>query len=822
MLLTLSALPPAAAQSGKSSGSAIAEDEAARRLQAQAQAEALLAEGDALAAKKDDCGAAEKYRQAALLLKPGARATAGLRSAAVKKFATTGVACAKQHASLGEYAKAREILNAILGDEMAPADKPAQTLLKNLDDPDRHNPSLTPAHTENVARVRKMLRQAEQLKEIGDFDAAKSMFNQVLEIDGTNTAARRGLEIVERHISEYMKSARDHTRLKMLNEVDRQWETPVPGLVTVKPLSAAGDELPIGGSSAAQKLRSIELPRLALTETPVPEALQYLSQQSANLDPSPEGVRGVNFIWSGNDSALKPVTLELRGVRLGDALRAICDMSGARYRVDGNVVNVYTGGSGSIETRQFKVPPGFLSTGASAAAVDAAAADPFATTPAADASKPRIGRMDAKTYFEQQGIPFPEGTRAAYSPGQNLLTVTNTADNLDNIAMIVDGLATGGQKQVQVQAILLRCSETTLRDIGGDFLLEAFNTGGNRVFAGGGTFGNSSITSVGSANASGVGTRSFSSVQVPFQPTTGPMTMGLRSSYDLDTALSIDQWIELSNSGGVQNIQPRAPYVGALAGAFTDPRFQALFRGLDQKKGVDLATASTVILKSGQKATSFSGRKFFYPSEFDPPQIPQSIQAPEFIDLNTGETFSTAFDTSAPVTPATPSSFQEKDIGASLEVEATVGEDGYTVDLNLSLSFSEFDGFINYGAPITDPEAPEVLLTDNRIIQPVFTRYSEATQVLVYDGATVAIGGLSQDKAETIEDKVPFFSSVPVIGRFFKSDVKRSTKSAVLYLVRVKIVDPGGGSVNAAGRTQEAAAQGVKLDAPADDMLLPE
>ncbi len=823
--LTLCAAPAALVDSGKSGGSRLAEDEAARRLHAQGQSESLIAEGDDLLIKKDECGAAEKYRQAALMLNPGAQATASLRSSAVSKFASAGVQCAKLHTSRGEYAKAKEVLNAILGGEMAPNDKPAQTLLKQLDDPDRHNPSLTPGLIEDVAKVKKMLRQASQLMDLAAFDEAEAMYNQVAAIDGTNTAARRGLEEVEKHKARYMETARDHTRAKMLTDVDRQWETPVPQLARVRPLSATGSELPITGSSAVVKLRSLILPRIALTETPVSEALRYLAKQSAAVDPSTgeESSRGVNFIFSGNEATAKPVTLELRNSRLGDALRAICDMSGTRYRVEGNVVTVSTGiGGGAMETRQFKVPPGFLSTGAATALNDAATTDPFAAAPA-DTGKPKIGRMDAKTYFEQQGIPFPQGSRAAYAAGQNLLTITNTVDNLDSVAAIVDGLAFSGQKQVQVQAILLKTSESTLRDIGGDFLIDAFNVRGDRVFGSGGTFGNSSVSSVGSADNAGIGSRSFTSVQVPFNVTSNPVTMGLRTSYDLDSTLSIDQLIEQSFRGQTF-IQPRAPYVGAVAGAFTDPRFQALFRGLDQKKGIDLSVANSIILKSGQKASSFSGRKFFYPTEFDPPQIPQTVGGGGVglnIDPN-GDLFLVANrPPTAPVTPATPSSFEERDIGASLEVEATVGDDGYTVDLNLAIMFSEFDGFINYGAPITDPQNPDILLTDNRIIQPVFSRYSEATQVLVYDGATIAIGGLTEGKEETIQDKTPVLSSIPVLGRFFKSNVRRSTRTAVVYFVSVKIIDPSGGSVNTAARNAEAATGGVALDAPGSGPTLP-
>ena len=53
-----------------------------------------------------------------------------------------------------------------------------------------------------------------------------------------------------------------------------------------------------------------------------------------------------------------------------------------------------------------------------------------------------------------------------------------------------------------------------------------------------------------------------------------------------------------------------------------------------------------------------------------------------------------------PATPTTPTSFETKPVGITLEVEPTVGPDGYTIDLILSPRVVEFDGFINYGSPI--------------------------------------------------------------------------------------------------------------------------
>src|SRR6202012_2495825 len=140
------------------------------------------------------------------------------------------------------------------------------------------------------------------------------------------------------------------------------------------------------------------------------------------------------------------------------------------------------------------------------------------------------------------------------------------------------------------------------------------------------------------------------------------------------------------------------PAVAAIAGVFTDPQFQVVIHALNQKKGVDLLSSPRVTTKSGQRAVIEIIREFRYPTEFDPPQIPQTFGGTGS-GSGTGVTLNT--NGSFPVTPTTPTSFETRNTGVTLEVEPVVGPDGYTIDLNLVPQVVEFEGFINYGSPIT-------------------------------------------------------------------------------------------------------------------------
>ena len=78
---------------------------------------------------------------------------------------------------------------------------------------------------------------------------------------------------------------------------------------------------------------------------------------------------------------------------------------------------------------------------------------------------------------------------------------------------------------------------------------------------------------------------------------------------------------------GIPGASALAPGFFGLSGVFTDPQFQVVVRALNQKKGVDLLSAPRVTTKSGQRAVIEIVREFRYPTQFDPPKIPDSTGA---------------------------------------------------------------------------------------------------------------------------------------------------------------------------------------------------
>jgi general secretion pathway protein D len=264
--------------------------------------------------------------------------------------------------------------------------------------------------------------------------------------------------------------------------------------------------------------------------------------------------------------------------------------------------------------------------------------------------------------------------------------------------------------------------------------------------------------------------------------TAGNVTAGNRTGSAAISANALDALLLPTAAGPAAGVL-------ALAGVFTNPQFQVVLRAINQQTGVDLVSSPKVTVTSGRKATINISQRFPYPKDYTPPQIPQ-----------------TQGGGASPATPATPTSFDTRNVGVQLEVEPTVGPDGYTIELNLSPQVVEFEGFVNYGTPIqtlapitaglgtngfTIGTVP-ITLTPNTINQPVFSVRQVDTQVTLYDGQTVVLGGLLREDVQKVQDKTPIAGDLPLVGSLFRSSANQRIKRNLLIFVTAGLLDPAG------------------------------
>ncbi len=780
--------------------------------------------GSQLMADGDYQGAIDQYR-AALDLLPDAPMTEPRRRAYIKQFSRASVLLATQRAEEGRYPEAIALVEDVLQPSVDPDNIDAKKLLERLNDPDYYSPALTPAHLERVRRVKLALKTAQGYIDLGDYDRADREFNKALNDDPYNTAARRGMEENERHKLNYYDAAYDHTRAKMLREVAKGWETPVPANLESGPVM----EIPTDSGIAdirrtEEKLKTIVLPSVEFADTPLRDALDFLQQRSVELDvqEADAAKKGVNIILDagagvGGAPAAAPVgdntfgaapmatggvsgagdtriTLRLTNVPLAEALRYTTSLAQLKYKVEPFAVKVIplSVPVDELMTNIYVVPPTFLQTEAGGGGGGGgAAADPFASAPAAGTGAGATARRTAKEILEGAGITFGPGTSAIYNPASSQLIVRNTQDQLELVEAYIESINQNVEKQIYITSRFVEISEEDNSELGFDWLLGPFNLGSSpRVFGAGGTTGNQ----VGAGNA-----LDYSFVNPATQLPIGMnnLTAGLRSGSRAIDSNSIDALIsEAAGTAGGSSMM--APAVFGIAGVFTDPQFQVMIRALDQKKGVDLLSAPSVMARSGQRAKVEVIREFIYPTEYDPPEIPNQFGGS--VGGGVGGVVST--QGGFPVTPANPTAFETRNTGVTLEVDPVLGADQFTIDLNLAPEVVEFDGFINYGSPILSSSVnalgfvTPVVVTENRIEMPVFNTRRVSTQVTIWDGQTVALGGLIREDIQDVEDKIPILGDLPVAGRLFRSSVELHLKRNLTIFVTAQLMDPAGMAVN--------------------------
>jgi len=78
------------------------------------------------------------------------------------------------------------------------------------------------------------------------------------------------------------------------------------------------------------------------------------------------------------------------------------------------------------------------------------------------------------------------------------------------------------------------------------------------------------------------------------------------------------------------------------------------------------------------------------------------------------------------------------------------------------------------------------------------------TGLTIFDGHTVAVGGLMQEDVQKVEDKVPILGDLPFIGRLFQSNAENRLKSNLIIFVTAEIIDATGKSLRGGASGQGA------------------
>ncbi len=183
-------------------------------------------------------------------------------------------------------------------------------------------------------------------------------------------------------------------------------------------------------------------------------------------------------------------------------------------------------------------------------------------------------------------------------------------------------------------------------------------------------------------------------------------------------------------------------------GILNEEHANNLLRKLAQQKGVNLMSAPSVTTRSGQKATVEVVREFIYPTEFDPPRQATKTE---------------------PLIPTTPTAFEMKPVGVRMEVVPTLMEGG-SIDLTVTPEATSFEGFMDYGTPITHEGK---VVSENKIQQPIFHTMKTTASFVMEPGQSVVFGGLGGPDATPLTSRMP------------------KTKDLVFFIIQANAVEAG-------------------------------
>ncbi len=263
---------------------------------------------------------------------------------------------------------------------------------------------------------------------------------------------------------------------------------------------------------------------------------------------------------------------------------------------------------------------------------------------------------------------------------------------------------------------------------------------------------------------------------------------------------------------------------------------------LSQRSDTDLLSAPKVLTRPGEEAVIKVVTEYIYPTDYD-------VQLQSSSSSSSGSSGSSQ---SAILAVVEPQSFTMREVGVILDVTPTLTDDGNLIDLKLNTQVVDEPTWKNYGmripftgnasslqsfegigdimsglsdifaiigtnltasikavfaAQATDAattalenltsqsSADNITYYDAPMEQPFFHVRSIDSNVSVYPGATIVMGGLITEARKAMDDKVPFLGDIPFIGRFFRSHSEWTSKRNLLIFVTTRLVDVQGREV---------------------------
>lgn len=620
--------------------------------------------------------------------------------------------------------------------------------------------------------INNLLVKGEALYRNRMFSKARDVLEQVYVLDPFNEKANIILGKIYRKISDTAWMRRENEVLERIYEVEWKWVNPS------KPSDEnPAEEAPVEDRKTSEtaaiyrKLQEIDFPATDFEDESAADVFSQIQRRSKELDPEKKGIP-ISYPAFKED---KFVTLKMGKLPMGELIRYVCMYTGLKYKISHLGVIIGEANLDDLSEQNFSMSNSLYDniTGTTTGETKNYLKDGVPDAPFGDAknggdntsndsaNSDAAGSDALRNFFIDCGIPFGEGTTVSYNRRSRKLTVRNTPENLKTMSNLLERIDVETEL-VLVEAKIIEISVNDLEELGFDWTLTHNNQDPKWLYGDANsvdtasTFGNSDIYKIGTAVIN----------QVLVRHTGGSGTGANFSTDDVSSALNV-----INN----MNIIPNFGKDGAYNMFLT-------VHAVDQSSRGEVIAAPRVIAKSGKQAVIQMVQKMYFPDDWEEPELESNNNTFEY-------------------TPATPNMGDATPIGVNFTVTPTVGTNLRTITMNLAPSITALVGWTDYNYEVVVGNVSmgrgDGTNYSSNMKMPEIAERSIVTQLKVYDGDTVVLGGVLQETTMKRDDKYPFLGDIPLVGTLFSNRASNSSKRNLLIFVTPRLMGYNGVPVNA-------------------------
>lgn len=526
-------------------------------------------------------------------------------------------------------------------------------------------------------------------------------------------------------------------------------------------------------SSTYAKLERIIFPNIEFDDADIFSVIRFLNRLSKRCDPDKVGISVIAGFDKKTADELLKVTMSFSNIPMSEVLRYLCQNVGLKYKIEEGAVILGTSVD-EMQTEYFPVRADLIAsiTGTADSGDEKGAGgggggggggeedmtskdgdffDAESTFEKGDKAKKSkkisLSSQALIKFFDDRGVKFGSGSSMAYSRRSGKLVVRNTMINLRRLEELLRQYDLINTPLVLIETKIVEISVTDVEELGFRWDFE-FN------------------------NKSGGDTWSVNQGYDPLRYYAGPDATS--DSYNPGAAGTASIPFKVLNDLKIlpnfgQGIFPEditANLSLSIEAVATNTRTETL-------------SSPKLITTSGHEATIRMVEERYYPSGWENPEIT--------VNNNTVQL-------QAPI----PEFDDSTDIGIRLTVTPIVNPDNYTITLHVKpevvsfITFSEYTVQVEQGQIDSTGVTTPSIQTNYQIKMPEIGRRDIDTHIKVYDGETIVLGGMVNNRNVYRDDKWPILGDVPLLGRFFTSQLAFTQQTNLLIFLTARLINNDG------------------------------